>query len=493
MKLFNWFNKSGKMTTATVAGLTALGGAAVVGASLLYLQEPADNNSFNLGGDQNTNIVYASGSGRAYDYGAPGANGGEVGSSIRVTSTNIDRLDQQVLREQRREEMAESERDAAQAYRVSQGEGLRTGNTEYEGDQIATQNFGGQMQGMMANLQGMMAQATGGAQGAPNMPGMPGPQGQPAPGAAASQATASQAAGGPAALQTAARKDWSHSAALGGRSDGSGQAGANQFVMQANGRGQAAGGDASAAMAQMGDVMRQAQEQARSLVGGGPKMQNSARFGSGANLDGGLDSFGRGRERAQSGDRITRAFKVSAEGSKNKNRGANEMGKAWLDSNQVTGGLTLDNGSTVNAGQGVASEDITGNVEKGMKNMQAKFDQLEDTALQRQQELKELQGKLWSTVLTCIGIMMVLPWLAKIKIFGIPVFAIAATVYAGIQILSLIKAAANFASTWGGSGFSTTAGIVGGLLAAGVAASWIWMKSWRIFQRTILNLLGMIA
>ena len=122
-----------------------------------------------------------------------------------------------------------------------------------------------------------------------------------------------------------------------------------------------------------------------------------------------------------------------------------------------------------------------------------KFDQLEDTALQRQQELKELQGKLWSTVLTCIGIMMVLPWLAKIKIFGIPVFAIAATVYAGIQILSLIKAAANFASTWGGSGFSTTAGIVGGLLAAGVAASWIWMKSWRIFQRTILNLLGMIA
>lgn len=486
MKLFNWFNKSGKMTTATVAGLTALGGAAVVGASLLYLQEPADNNSFNLGGDQNTNIVYASGSGRAYDYGAPGANGGEVGSSIRVTSTNIDRLDQQVLREQRREEMAESERDAAQAYRVSQGEGLRTGNTEYEGDQIATQNFGGQMQGMMANLQGMMAQATGGAQGAPNMPGMPGPQGQPAPGAA------SQAAGGPAALQTAARKDWSHSAALGGRSGGSGQSGSNQFVMQANGRGQAADGDASAAMAQMGDVMRQAQEQARSLVGGGPK-QNSARFGSGANLDGGLDSFGRGRERAQSGDRITRAFKVSAEGSKNKNRAANEMGKAWLDSNRVTGGLTLDNGSTVNAGQGVASEDITGNVAKGMKNMQAKFDELEDTALQRQQELKELQGKLWSTVLTCIGIMMVLPWLAKIKIFGIPVFAIAVTVYAGIQILSLIKAAANFASTWGGSGFSTTAGIVGGLLAAGVAAAWIWMKSWRIFQRTILNLLGMIA
>lgn len=491
MKLFNWFNKSGKMTTATVAGLTALGGAAVVGASLLYLQEPADNNSFNLGGDQNTNIVYASGSGRAYDYGAPGANGGEVGSSIRVTSTNIDRLDQQVLREQRREEMAESERDAAQAYRVSQGEGLRTGNTEYEGDQIATQNFGGQMQGMMANLQGMMAQATGGAQGAPNMPGMPGPQGQPAPGAAASQA-----AGGPAALQTAARKDWSHSAALGGRSGGSGQAGANQFVMQANGRGQAAGGDASAAMSQMGDVMRQAQEQARSLVGGGPKMQNSARFGSGANLDGGLDSFGRGRERAQSGDRITRAFKVSAEGSKNKNRAANEMGKAWLDSNRVTGGLTLDNGSTVNAGQGVASEDITGNVAKGMKNMQAKFDQLEDTALQRQEEAQELQSKLWNTITTtlvlCFGIITAVR-IARSALIAWPFWVLAGvlTAYALYKIGSLLVAANTFGAHWGHTGLTTTSKIVSGVLVAAVGISWLAAVKWvKQMGSTAMKFLG---
>lgn len=468
MKLFNWFNKSGKMTTATVAGLTALGGAAVVGASLLYLQEPADNNSFNLGGEQNTNIVYASGSGRAYDYGAPGANGGEVGSSIRVTSTNIDRLDQQALREQRREEMAESERDAAQAYRVSQGEGLRTANTEYEGDRIATENFGGQVQGMMANLQGMMAQATGGAQGAPNMPGMPGAQGKPAAGDAA--------AGGPAALQTAARKDWSHSAALGGRSGGSGQAGANQFVLQSNGRGQAATGNTQEAAAQMGDIMRQAQEQARNLLGSGPK-QNGARFGSGANLDNGLDSFGRGQERAQSGDRITRAFKVSAEGSKNKNRAANEAGKAWLDSNRITGGLTLDDGSNVNAGQGVASEDITGNVETSMKNMRGKFDQMVDTALKREQEAHDLQQKMWNTVTLVVGLMCAI-WIAFnfLPSWPIPwnwIVAGALAAYALYEIGSLWVAANTFGAHWGEAGLKNTCKVVSGILTAGVAGSFL--------------------
>lgn len=464
MKFLNWLGKAGKMTTATIAGLTAVGGAAVVGASLLYLQEPSDNNSFNLGGDQNTNIVYASGGNRDYGVAAPGATTGEMGSSIYVSSGNIDRLDQQAIREQRLAEMAESERNAQQAYAMSGGEGLRSGNTEYEGDRIATENFGGQTAGMMANMQQMMNQAMSGAV----PPGAQGGQGPAAPG--------QEGQAGAPSLASAGRPDWGHSAALGGRSGGNGQAGANQFVMQANGRGKAVG-EADVAMSQMGDVMRQAQEQARSMMGNGPK-QNSARFGSGANLDNGLDSFGRGRERAIAGDRVTRAFKVSAEGSKNKNRAANEAGKAWLDSNRITGGLTVDSGN-VSTGQGMASKDFEGALSKGMKNMQGKFDEMIDTALQRQEDVNKLQKLIWSTVLNvvleCIAILILLQIAKGGGPFAFVFWAAAGltTLLAGKDIYDLFKGASDFADKWGSSGLSNTAKWVGAGLGLGVGLSWV--------------------
>ncbi len=471
MKYLQWLNKAGKTSMAALAGLGGV--AAVAGvASWMYINGGDDGNSFHLGSQQPTNIVYTSG-GNA-DYNTYGAQ--EQGSSVALASSrNLKIMEQEDLRAAQREQLAESERLAGQAYGTSESSAL-VGNSDFQGEKIP--EFESMMGGKnpmagMPDIQGLMAKATA------NMGGS-GAQGGAANGAAGGAGRG--AAGGnkgPAALSSQGKRDWTTSAALGGRGGGSGEAGANQFVLQANGRGKAV--DPASAMAEVGDVVKRAQQEAAALMDSSRDAGKAARASFKNNKVTDRDSHGgRAQDRARALDRLQFAQKRSAQEASNKNRMA--VSTAFLDGNKITGGITLsDGGVGVTTGMGQASKDFNTSFGAGLGKLQEVGKQLVDEELQRRQDRQNLQAKIWRTVGIIVTVMMAIAYLMKMFRRAVTpwekvAYFVGAIVAAGIGLYSigdLWVAANEFKHRWNEHTLRDASRIVGVLGTLGIAATFI--------------------
>ena len=490
MKYLQWLNKAGKTSMAALAGLGGVAAAAGV-ASWMYINGGDDGNSFHLGSQQPTNIVYTSG-GNA-DYNTYGAQ--EQGSSVALASSrNLKIMEQEDLRAAQREQLAESERLAGQAYGTSESSAL-VGNSDFQGEKIP--EFESMMGGKspmagMPDIKGLMAKATA------NMGGS-GAQGGAANGAAGGAGRG--AAGGdkgPAALSSQGKRDWTKSAALGGRGGGSGEAGANQFVLQANGRGKAV--DPASAMAEAGDVVKRAQQEAAALMDSSRDAGKAARASFKNNKVTDRDSHGgRAQDRARALDRLQFAQKRSAQEASNKNRMA--VSTAFLDGNKITGGITLsDGGVGVTTGMGQASKDFNTSFGAGLGKIQEVGEQLIDEENERRQDRHDLKARLWKTVGFVIGMMAGIVWAVKMSkvsgFWGVVYLglAIAFTALGILAIGQLWGAANGFFHKWHEATWRDVSRIVSALGVIGIGASWFMgVKAEKIFGKSVDNIVKLLG
>lgn len=493
MKLLHWLGKAGKASMATLAGLGGV--AAVAGvASWMYINDrPDDSNSFNLGGNQPSNIVYSSGGNADYNnYG-----GGEGESSVLLASSrNIKLIEQEGIRQAEQEQLAESERFTQQAFATSGSSGL-VGNSGYQGNKIqGFEGLAGDGDDPMKSLSGlgdMMARAQAQAAAA---------GGAPAGGPAGAQGGAAGADGNPASLASQNRPDWSKSAALGGGRSGGGQGGSNQFVLQANGRGKAAG---PAELPNMGDAVKDAQQQAARLTEGMRLgMAGKASFGNNQ-LGGDMDSHGgRSQERAKALDRIKFAQKRSADEAANKNRMA--VTTAFLDGNRITGGITLDNSAAVSTGAGQSSRDFNSSFHSNLGNIDSTLEDLGNEELERDQDRADLKSKMWNAVTLVVSMMLLIVWAVRTAkalatnpytAAAAVAFWIAAAAFTALGLYALgdLWVAANkFTHTWGETGLRNMCRIISGLGIIGLAGSW-WLgaAASTAFSKGVMTMLSTLG
>lgn len=478
MKFLHWLGNAGKVSVATLAGLGGV--AAVAGvASWVYLGgENTDNTSFNFAGNPPSNIVYSVGGNADYSAGS-----GEGGSDLLVSSRNIHILDEQTMREEAAEQMAQSHQSAAQAFSTSGGVAL-LGNSAYEGDKLGT--FQGNGENPMAALSGLndvIAQAQGGMGGGN---GAGGPNGN-------GNGNGGAGAGNPALASQ--RPDWGSSAAIGGNGGGGVN---NQFVTQANGLGRSAGGANGNVMEQVAGALQAGQNSAQAelsgLPGAGGKFRRGDKLGN--NLDSGA---GKGnQDRIKASNRLRFAQKRSAAEAKNQHRMA--MTTAFVQGERNAGGITLTDGAMVTTGQWQESADMSGNFNAGLKGLDDLQTDLHLEDLQRGADLHALQVKMWKTIITCFIAMLAIVLLVRLArgagIWAWVFWAAAAlvTVAALLLIYNLFDAAGDFSDKWGSSGFATACKWVSGALVLGVGASWFMgTKGKAIAKSTILETLGISA
>ena len=107
----------------------------------------------------------------------------------------------------------------------------------------------------------------------------------------------------------------------------------------------------------------------------------------------------------------------------------------------------------------------------------------------RRIDRQNLQKWLWRAIGICLAAMLAIPFL-KHSFWG--VFAAVALSVAALAVAAMaIVKAGQFANKWGGSGMSTTVMIVGGLMVAGVAASWVLRYAAKDFLAEASKTLGL--
>ncbi len=472
MKLFKWLkDKAGKMpiSITQAAGLTAVVGAAGF-AAMSYLSSPADNNTAFIPPsvyEQSGDVVYVSQNGGGGQYEA----NGEVGSSFRAApSRSIQLANQQAVRERQARELEDANVQPTyageggstldpKAYQLGGADlGLGMGTT-------ADKQLNGSLE-MFNNLQNQLA----GVSASVNNAVQAGKQG------AGAAASASASSSGQTAAQLAnASRNWGQG---GLTRAGSGNGVSNSYAIQDSGKNPDSGKNAAAEMAQLGNVMADARAAMANLQQEGARMRSQARFGSSDGLSADRDATGQGA-RARYGNaksELEWIRKQTAAIDKNNTNAANAGGAPFLASAKISGGLMVD-GSNVTTGQGSSSADLS-TADRQMRGVKAKLQSVQTEMAERTHKRHDLRKWMWWALPTAL---LTLPWIgafATIGRKGIPIVSAAAwgvavalaavTLY---PVIKLLAAGISYANSYGGDAISTFAGLLGGMLTAGVGAA----------------------
>ncbi len=480
--LLKFFNRSGKMA---LSALQAGGIAAVVGVAGLAAWQyiggsGEDNTAYNPFQQDAGEVVYVAGANSgSYERGSYYGNGAaEQNSSFNVSAKALNRLDRQAQAEQAAREMAEesssiqasssASSDPLAAYETGGTEGLGMGANAVNDNGLASgsNNPMAAMAGSMGNIQGMIANAQQQAQAAA--------QGK-APGGEAA------AAGAPALAS--AQADWGSKFGSGG-SGGSGSS-SSTFSIQDSGKNKNKGNGAAA-----GDVTQQIanmQAQAQSMLDGA-RIRGKSSFGDTENLGNNRNAtIGKGGRSTKGDVELEQIRKHSADIAANKNRAANEGMRPFLASTQLSGGVmvTKDN-FQANSSQGTSTDFNTsfGNTLGAIQTFGTETLDFNTKKLVDYTKLFNLWiGVAIGTVIAMILISAAMKGAAAGGPYAWVFYLIAAAVafVALAACVNLCIRAGKYASEYGGSAWSTWAGISGIVFALGIGASFFldiygWMK-----------------
>lgn len=473
MNILKWLkNKAGKMpiSIAQAAGLAAVVGAAGFGA-MTYLSSPStDNNAFIPPSvyEQQGNVQYVAQSAGGGQY----ASNGEVASAFHATQSDSIRL---ANRQFERENQARALEDAdvqpiyagedasvqmPKAYQMGQADlGLgmgSTGDKQQNGSLEMFSQLQKQLSGIGDVVNNAQAKASASQQGGAKADGTSGTSGQ----------TAAQLAN--------AQRNWGQG---GLTRAGSGGGIDNSFALQNSGKNQGGqGAEAATAMAQMGNVMADA----RAALG---QMQEGARMRSRANFG---PSDGLGSDRNLSGqrerrlstkerDELSLIHKQSAEIAKNKTNAATAGMDPFLASNKLSGGITVD--GNVTTGQGASSSDLS-NADKQLRGVRAGLAGVQSDFGERTKKRHEMRKWMWWALPLALTMIPLIGAFASIGRKGIPIVsaiawgcALALAAITLYPVIQLLVSGISYARSYGGDFYSTFAGVLGGMLTAGVGVA----------------------
>lgn len=478
MNIFKWLkSKSGKLpiSLAQAAGLTAVVGAAGF-AAMSYLNSPTDNTTAFIPPsvyEQQGDVVYISqnaGGGR-YE------SNGEVGSSFKaLPSRSIQLANQQALRDRQAQELEEAnvqpayagqEAGAAdpslKAFQLSGGElGLGMGSTGDKQGQAALTAMSN-LQNQLANVSNAITSAQANAAAGAKAPGAPAGS---APGKGTSGQTAAQLANAP--------RNW-------GQGGGGASGVSNSFAIQNSGR-NATQKEVAAGLAQAGNVMADAQAALANMQKEGSRMRSRANFGPSDGLGKDRDGEGTG-SRVRYGNAKSELEWIRKQSSKiaaNNANAANAGGQPFLASAKITGGIRVE--GDVTTGQGASSGDLS-TTDKQMRGVKAKLGQIQSNLEERTKKRHEMRKWMWIAfplALVAIPLIARLRLMARIYKASIFTFALGiamdilatiALIAALIPVAGLLLSSIKYLTQYGGDGSSIFATSLGGILAAGLAAS----------------------
>lgn len=469
MNILNFLNKSGKVALSALqaVGLTAVVGAAGIGA-WQYLSGPADDNtSFNPAQYNPGEVVYVSGANTG-SYGSNTYGAGDPGSSVQVSSKTLQRLDRRAMAERAAQEMEEessqiysSADSGTPAYQMGGTEGLGMG-ANYVADANSNSSPMGVMQQSMASMQDMIAKAQQQVAGAATDKG--GKEG--------------------AATLGSVTPNWSRGA--GGISAG-GSGGANSsFALQDSGKNKGRGGKNADPAADTQAAIAAAQAQAAGMLEGA-RIRGKSSFGSmetlGANRDASIDKAGRGRNGKNDLEFIQ---KRSADAAANRHRAANEGSRAFLASTQVSGGMRIT-AENVTTGQGQGSKDFDTDTEVNLRGLRTWGENVETQEIQHDADRQALLWFTLGTVVASLALMLTIALTKNIAPYGWIAAAAATVVLAGLLVVLAIKIA-RYAESWGWEGMTIAATAVAGILALGAVAAWTFGQSF--FSKMAMKIAG---
>ncbi|MGN0017060.1 MAG: hypothetical protein ACI37O_06980 [Candidatus Avelusimicrobium sp.] len=478
MNIFKWITgRAGKVALSAMqaVGLTAVVGVAGV-AAWQYLDSPAEtNNMFTPAAYDSGEVVYVAGANTGAYAGGSYAGGGESQSSMQISTNTLKRLERQEMSQRAAEEMAEYAPDYSasvassaptQAYQMGGTEGLGTGaNVANEFD--LKNNPMAAMQQSMAGVTDMISQAQAQAQ-------------QQAQAAAPGQAPAG------APTLASASKNWGSSGATSGGS--SGNAFNSSFTVQDSGKSKGSVSAADAAK-QAGDVMASAQAQAARMMREGSSMRARSSFGNNNMIGEGRDASVQNSRTSKDGRDLDFIRRRSADAAKNKNRSVVEGARAFLASTKISGGMMIS-ADNVTTGQGQGSKDFNQDYDANLRGIKTWSANIESETDRRNKDRHNLQTWLWVTVGVAIAAMVAIPFVKNIPIFGWAI-ALGLTLAVAALVALTITKAGQFMRTWKTTdGWAVAAIVVAGLMALGVAASWIWSSAFKEFFTKIGNALG---
>ena len=454
MNIFKWLGKSGKiaLSTAQAVGLSAVIGVAGI-AAWQYLDAPSDNTAFNLGGQYNPGeVVYVAGA----NGGSYGANGEVQSSFLATPSKAIEMTEKMALAQKQAEEYEEAAANQAlapsdpQAYQMGGTEGLGMGANRVNEAELKNNPMAFAQQSLTG-----VTDAIANAQ------------------AQAQQAAAAGQAQGAAGTLASASRDWG-SSATGGR--GGGNAFNSSFVVQDSSKNGGKGAGAAGKNQTPEQIMKNFQSEVAAAQEGA-RLRARASFGQDEMLA--SDKNLKALDARSSREKSDLAFirKRSADAAANRNRAANEASRAWLASEEVSGGMSSISGETVTTGQGQGSKDFNDATEtqlRGIRNYSTA--DFEADALKRKQARDNIRMWMWIAIPTALAAIVAIPaaiasagWL-----FGSGwILAAAIAAVALIPVLFLLITSAKYATTYSGSSLSTWGMVIGGVLTAGIGAAFI--------------------
>ncbi len=471
MNILQWLkNKSGKLpvTLAQAAGITAVVGAAGLGA-LTFLSSPADNNNTFLPPTASQGqVVYVSQNGGGGQYEA----NGEVGSSFKAAPSRSIQLanraadiqaQTRALDESAQQAPSFGSTDAPagaptpQAYQLTGadlGQGLGGGkNKDLNASLDTFSTIQNQLKGVTEAMNNAQAQA-GAAQAQAGKPGAP---------AAANGQNAAQLASAP--------RNWGSG---GLTRAGGGNGGANSFAIQDSGKNARTRGATPGEMAQAGDAIAQAQAAMAQLQQEGTRLPSRSNFGR-------SEGFGEDKNARMSGARrfgnakaeLEFIRKKSAAIASNKTNAANEGGSPFLASAKISGGLTVD-GEQVTTGQTSTSSDFDGKFNNAMKGVKAKMDQVQANMDERELARNELKSWLWMMMTIALGAIAAIAYLSKIPIWGHAAALGVAAVTAGYIWYQTINKVTRYNGVCGSDKWTVMGWVLAGVTTVGLGAA-VWL------------------
>lgn len=472
MKIFHWIIKSraGKVALSAMqaVGLSAAVGVAGI-AAWQFLGSSADNTAFSPQSYNPGEVVYVAGAaGGSYE-----ANG-EVKSAFQAKSSKaIEMMERLSAAQKRADEYddsvtlpASTAEPAMAAYQMGSSEGLGMG-ANAAGEE---NNPMAMVQRSMAGVTDALSRVQSQAQGAASQAG------QKPEGAVPTLASAS--------------KDWGSSAAKQSLSGGNGSAFNSTFAIQGQAGGAANGKGQAAAMAQAGDVIAQAQQQAMGMTEG-MRMRGQASFGKEDGLGGSRNAVIADQRHSKAAGDLEFIRKRSADAALNKRRSTNEGARAFLASTKISGGVSVT-GDSVVLGEGQGSKDFNSDYDVSSGRIRGAMDAVANQEADRHKDRLSMQRWFWAALGTAVAAMIAIPFLKHITIFGVNLGLVTACLAIAVLAIGFVKAA-HYAGTWGKSGLSTTFMITLAILIGGVWASFHFADAFETFYKEVAHVFGIGA
>ena len=469
MKIFNWIIKSraGKMALSAMqaVGLSAAVGVAGI-AAWQFLGAPADNTAFSPQSYDPGEVVYVAGAaGGSYD-----ANG-EVKSAFQAKSSKAIEMTERLSAAQKRADEyddsvtlpAGTAEPAMAAYQMGSSEGLGMGSNAAREENNPMAMVQRSMAGVTDALSRVQSQSQGAA------------------------AQAGQKPEGAVPTLASASKDWGSSAAKQSLSGGNGSAFNSTFAIQGQAGGAADGKGQAAAMAQAGDVIAQAQQQAMGMTEG-MRMRGQTSFGKEDGLGGSRNAVIADQRRSKAAGDLEFIRKRSADAALNKHRSTNEGARAFLASTKISGGVSVT-GDSVVLGEGQGSKDFDSDYNVNTGRIRSAMDAVASREADRHKDRLSMQRWFWAALGVAVSAMIAIPFLKNITIFGVNLGLVMACLAIGVLSIGFVKAA-HYAGTWGKSGLSTTFMITLGILIGGVWASFHFADAFKTFYQKVAKIFG---